>query len=116
MGTVLSLQVESFEEGNKKTGKSTKKGPSGFAKSCTGIKYDSKKAVLTASCKNKKGKKMKASLKVGNCVTNSNGALKKGKAFHKSCKVAKSILSCLAKNKKGKYVKSKIDLNKIVGN
>lgn len=95
------------------------KGVSGFAKSCSKIAFNTKTAQLTAVCKNKKGKGVKAKLNVGNCLTNNNGKLAKGKAFHKSskgCKLTKSTINCQSKNKKGKYVKSTFDLNKIVGN
>merc|ERR1712151_979630 len=86
-----------------------------FAKSCSKIKYDAKKAILSAMCKNKKGKNVKASIKLGSCVTNNNGKLGKGKAFHKSskkCQVKKNMIKCQSKNKKGKYKNSSLDLNK----
>ena len=117
---VLSLQVESFEEGKPKTKKAAAKGPSNFAKSCSAIKYDSKKSILSASCKNKKGKKVKASISLAKCVTNKNGKLQKGKAFQKSsskCSVKGSKLTCKSvKNAKGKKAASTTDLNKFIGN
>lgn len=94
-------------------------GFSGYAKTCSKVSYNAKTATLTGTCKNKKGKGVKATLKVGNCLTNNNGKLAHGKAFHKSskgCKLAKSTINCQSKNKKGKWVKSSFDLNKIVGN
>ena len=107
---VLSLQVESFEEGKPKAkkGKKTvvKKPTPYFGKSCIKISYDTKTMVLSASCKKNK-KVVKSTLLLTKC-----GKLNKGKVIKKTkCSINKSSknnLEC-----KGKTVK-KLDLNKFI--
>merc|ERR1712032_1395731 len=108
---VEKLKEKKLEQQRKKAGKKGKKGKKGkgklglFAKSCTDLKYNDKKFLLTGNCKNK-AKKVKASLDLKNCIANNNGKLVHGKGFNKSskqCKLAKSVLTCQAKDKKGKF-------------
>merc|ERR1711957_1023652 len=103
MGTVLSLQVESFEnhEAKPTTGKKTgsKKAANGLAL-CKKVTFDAKK--LTITCEFKKGKKAaKVSIKLSKCKKIQNAS--------KACKLAKNVLTC----KKGKKT-AKNDLTKLI--
>ena len=93
--TVLSLQVESFEnhEGKPTPKKgATKKGAANGLALCKKVKFDAKKNTISAECKAKKAKKaVKATIKLSAC--------KKIKTT-KSCKLSKkNVLSCKGKKK-----------------
>ena len=107
---VLSLSTESFESNE------TQKD---FQKTCKDIKFGKNK--LTGSCKNKKGKFVKASLDLNTCIMNKLGVLTHGgKDFGKSsknCKANKAGTTLTCKCKKGKvYIKSSIKLDTILSN
>lgn len=90
-----------------------------FSKTCNKIRFNAKTNTLTASCKNRKGKRVNASLSLSKCVANNNGKLQRGAAFNKSsrsCSYKGGNLSCQSKTKKGKYNKTSLNLNTIVGN
>jgi hypothetical protein len=92
--TVLSLQVESFEEGKPKA-KAT-----GIA---TCSKVSLKGTTLKATCN-----KVKNTINLSKC---------KGKALKKlgkACKISKNVISCTTKGKKGKKTVAKFDLVKIM--
>merc|ERR1711934_607923 len=103
---------EKGKKGKKGKGKKHKKGGKAklglFAKSCTDLKYNDKKFLLTGNCKNK-AKKVKASLDLKNCIANNNGKLVHGKGFEKTakgCQFKGTNLKCQVKNKKGKFAPS----------
>lgn len=105
----LSLSVESFENIEL---------AGGFTKTCR--KYKLTGGILSAECKDKKGKYIAGQINLGGCISNKNGKLTfGGKGFEKSvkgCTFKGTNLKCQTKNKKGKFVPSTLNIDKFVSN